>query len=312
MLTRRHIRIKVMQALYQHQQTEGFDISTGEKNLRKSIDRIFELYLYELKALTDILRIAQDQVEKNRNKHLATYEDLNPNLRFVENPVLNLLAQNEAFRKELEFYHISFGDDRDLLRNIYREFQRSSEYKEYMGKQMVFAEDHQRIVRVLYGAFITQNELLYQVYEEKSLHWADDLDAAQMMVTKTIKKYKAGNENLTLLPLLKDDSDMDFAIKLYRKVISNGKEYEEQIFAKAKNWESDRIAIVDIILMKMALAEMLSFTDIPVKVTINEYIELSKDYSTNKSATFINGIIDNLRKDLEDEGAIRKIGRGLL
>ena len=105
---------------------------------------------------------------------------------------------------------------------------------------------------------------------------------------------------------------MDFAIKLYRKVISNGKEYEEQIFAKAKNWESDRIAIVDIILMKMALAEMLSFTDIPVKVTINEYIELSKDYSTNKSATFINGIIDNLRKDLEDEGAIRKIGRGLL
>lgn len=312
MLTRRHIRIKVMQGLYQHQQTEGFDLSIGEKNLRKSIERIYELYLYELRTLTEILKIAKDQVEKNRNKHLPTYEDLNPNLRFVENPILNQLLLNEEFNKELEYHHINFTDERDLLRAMFRDFLRSEEYKSYLSKPMAFAEDHQKIVRFLYGVFVTQNDTLHQLYEEKSLHWADDLDAAQMMVAKTIKQYKAGSETVKLLPLLKDDSDMDFAMKLYRKVISGGAELEEKIFTKAKNWESDRIAVVDVILMKMAVAEMTSFSDIPVKVTINEYIELSKEYSTNKSATFINGIIDNLRKDLESAGEIRKIGRGLL
>ncbi|MGB0176881.1 MAG: transcription antitermination factor NusB, partial [Owenweeksia sp.] len=158
-----------------------------------------------------------------------------------------------------------------------------------------------------------QNETIHQLYEDRNMHWADDLDAAQMMVAKTLKSYSEEQDETTSLPeLLKDDSDIEFARTLYRTSIKNSESYGEMIHEKANNWEMDRIAVVDVILMKMALAELVSFNEIPVKVTLNEYIELSKEYSTPKSGNFINGILDKLKNELTEAGDIRKIGRGLL
>jgi len=312
MLSRRHIRIKVLQALYEYSQNPG-DIAKGEKKLKEAIDNIFELYLYELKALQLILRLAEDQVELKRNKKLPTPEDINPNLRFTENSFLNWLDNNKAFLKLAEQHHISWAEDKEVFNKLLREFQKTEDYQNYMSAEKADIDDDKRIVKQLYGKFITTSDLLHQLYEDCNMHWSDDLDAAQMMVGKTIKKFDAQSDEQTSLPrLLKDRSDLDFALTLFRKSIIKGDEYEQRIHEKAQNWETDRIAVIDIILMKMALAELVNFNQIPVKVSLNEYIELSKEYSTPKSGNFINGIIDKLKDEMISNGEIRKIGRGLL
>ncbi|HCQ16003.1 MAG TPA: transcription antitermination factor NusB [Cryomorphaceae bacterium] len=314
MLSRRHIRIKVLQALYEYfQDEENRGIAGGERKLVQSIDDIFKLYLYELKTLVDILRTAEDQVEHKRNKRLPSPEDINPNLRFVNNRFLQWLNNNHIFMREVDKNKISWGDDREVIRKIFREFQASKEYGDYMSATEDSVQADKKIIKVLCGKFLVHNDTVHQLYEDRNMHWADDLDAAQMMVAKTLKGFDEEKDEVSELPhLLKDDSDIEFARILYRTTIKNSEAYGEMIHAKANNWEMDRIAVVDVILMKMALAELVSFNEIPVKVTLNEYIELSKEYSTPKSGNFINGILDKLKDELTEAGDIRKIGRGLL
>lgn len=313
MLSRRHLRIKVLHALYEYFQNPGSDMARGTKKLREKIDSIYDLYLFELKALHDIYRIAEQDIDRRKNKRLPSKEDLSPNLRFVENPFLQWLEEDDAFKKQVEQNHISWSNDREILRRIYKEFVNSEEYQAYMNSPKNTLEDDKRIVKQLYGIYIVQDEAMHQFYEERNMHWADDLDAAQMMVTKTIKKFTDSEDTTNRLPrLIKDHDDLEFALTLFTKSIVNSEDYQELILKKATNWEADRIAMVDIILMKQALAEMTSFKEIPVKVSLNEYIELSKEYSTPKSGNFINGILDKIKADLEEKGEIRKIGRGLL
>lgn len=313
MLSRRHIRIKVLHALYQYFQNPGTDMGRGSRKLVESILSIYDLYLFELKALTDLRRIAEDEIERRKNKRLPSQEDLNPKLNFVENRFLNWLESNVNFKKQVEQNRISWGDSRDALRRIYRELESTEEFAEYLNLPETNEEADKKIIRWLYGTFIINNEGLHQLYEEKDMHWADDLDAAQMMVAKTLKKFDAKKDEFSPLPrLIKDDSDIEFAETLYKRSIVMSEEYEKMILEKAKNWEMDRIALIDIILMKLAISELLNFQDIPVKVTLNEYIELSKEYSTPKSGLFINGILDKLKADLIEKGEIRKVGRGLL
>lgn len=312
MLSRRHIRIKILHALYGYAQNEGMDMAVAERNLMSSIDKIYELYLYELKAFLDIHTMAEDQIERKRNKKLPTEEDLNPNLKFVNNGFLKWLGGNGKFRSEIEKHKVTWGDEKDILRKLLKEFQTSDEYLAYMSTRENDAEEDQQIMKKLYGKWIVHSELIHQTYEDHNLHWADDLDAAQLMVSRTFRLFREEGSENQLPNLIKDDDDIEFARKLYRQSIVKSDEYQELIFDKAKNWESDRIALIDIILMKMALAEMVSFNEIPVKVTLNEYIELSKEYSTPKSGNFINGILDKIKSDLEEKGDIRKIGRGLL
>lgn len=313
MLSRRHIRIKVLQALYQYFQNEDMDMHRGVKRLEESIQNIYSLYLYELKALADIHRFAEDEIERRKNKKLPTREDLNPNLKFVENSFLVWLRGNKDFQKQIEQNAITWGDNREALRRIFKDFAKSEDYVAYMQSEKRSAAEDKKLVTSLYGKFMVENDIMHQLYEEMDMHWADDLDAAQMMVTKTIKRYKEEDDEFSRLPrLIKDQDDLDFALALYRKVISKNKEYQDLITEKAHNWEMDRIALLDIILMKLAIAELTTFKEIPVKVTLNEYIELGKEYSTPKSGNFINGILDKLKKDLMEKGDIRKIGRGLL
>ncbi|WP_417608703.1 transcription antitermination factor NusB [Owenweeksia hongkongensis] len=313
MLSRRHIRIKVLQALYEYFQNEGTEMTRGNKRLMESIHGIYDLYLFELKALSDLLRIAEDEIDRRKNKRLPTADDLNPSTLFVDNLFLNWLKSNVNFNKQIELNHVSWGENREALRNIYKQMEASEEYAEYIALPENSIEADKKFIKWVYGTYIVNSDLVHQLYEDKNMHWADDLDAAQMMVAKTIKRFSAEMDEFTALPkLIKDSDDLSFAETLYKKCIANSEAYEELIHEKAVNWEMDRIALIDIILMKQAIAELTNFKEIPIKVTFNEYIELSKEYSTPKSGNFINGILDKLKTDLVDKGDIRKIGRGLL
>lgn len=313
MLSRRHLRIKVLHALYEYYQNPGVEYSRGLKRLNGHIEDIYDLYLYELKTLTDILRIAEDEIERRKNKRLPTREDLNPSMRFVENKFLNWLRDNNDFRRSVENSRISWGDDRDLLKRIFRSFSQTPEYREYLSLPENSVAEDKQIVKFLYGTYIVHSELLHHIYEEKNIHWADDLDAAQMMVAKTIKAFSEKSDEYTPLPpLIKDADDMDFARSLFTRVVTRSDDFESLIRDKAQHWEMERIALLDVILMKQALAELMAFPQIPVKVTLNEYIELGKEYSTPRSGNFINGILDKIKAELMEKGEIRKIGRGLL
>jgi N utilization substance protein B len=313
MLSRRHIRIKVLQALYQYFQNPGSDMAKGNKKLLESIHSIYDLYLYELKTLGELLKIAEDEIERKKSKRLPTQEDLNPKVNFVNNRFLKWLESNRAFSKEVENNHISLGDDREVLKRIYREMEATEEFANYLNLNTPSADDDKNFVKWVYGTYIVNSDSLHQLYESKEMHWADDLDAAQMIATKTIKRFDSSyTEDSSLPKLIKDSTDLDFAEVLYRKSIIKSDEYEKLIHDKAKNWETDRIALIDTLLMKLAITELINFPEIPVKVTLNEYIDISKEYSTPKSGVFINGILDKVKADLIESGDIRKIGRGLL
>ncbi len=312
MLSRRHIRIKVLHALYEYFKNPS-DIAQGENKLIKNINAIFRLFLHELKLLIEMLQIAESQIEIKRHKKLPTLEDLNPNFKFIQNRFLNWLANNTQLDEMLEKHYISWSENRETLNKIFRDFQANEEYVAYMNSKPTGLQEDKKIVNQLYGRYIAQSDLLHQIYENQNMHWADDLDAAQMMVSRIIKKFDStSNENSIFPGLLKDSSDMDFALTLYRKCVINNEEYEKKIHNKTKNWKAGRIAFIDIIFMKMALSELVNFQEIPVKVTLNEYIELSKEYSTPNSGNFINGVIDKLKDEMTQSGEIKKIGRGLL
>jgi N utilization substance protein B len=302
-----------MQALYEYFQQEGADMAKSEKKLSSSINDIYELYLFELKALALVREFAAEQIEVKRSKRLPSKEDLNPNMRFVENRFLKWLDTSEVLSKELEVNHIKWGDERDYIKSVWRSFQQSEEYMEYMAASENSLKDDVKLVKQLYGIGFTNDERFHQFYEERTLHWADDLDAAQMLVVKTLRKFGAQTNSASpLIPLLKSKDDMDFALQLFRKTVLNSNKLEMRIEEKAKNWELERIALMDTILLKMGITEMIEFKDIPIKVTLNEYIDLSKEYSSPKSGNFVNGILDKIRGEMQGDGEIRKIGRGLL
>jgi len=313
MLSRRHIRIKVFQSLYGYFQEDNPDSLVIERQLNKSIDHIYELYIYELRLLHELRLAAEHFIDIAMKKKLPTSSDLDPNRRFVDNPILKILAENDGFISACEKFKVSWAEERHFTRSLFQELKNSELYREYMEKPNTSFSEDKSFLREVYEVFIVHNEDLYTLYDEKNLHWADDLDAAQMMVDKTFKKLKSTSlEAPLLVKLFKDSEDQSFASKLFRSTLTTSEETQSRIAAKAQNWEMDRIASIDVILMKMAVAEFIHFNTIPLKVSMNEYIELSKGYSTPKSSLFINGILDRILKNLKEESKIKKIGRGLL
>lgn len=340
MLTRRHIRIKVLQSLYGFSQGEENDLGLYLKELDKSLNRIYELYLFELRIFVEILRMAEERIEKNRKKFRPTEYDLNPNMKFVNNRVLKALAQNAPLQRKFEDHKVHWGDHIEILQKVFVDFRESEIFERYMESGESSLKEDKQVLKIFYAEFITKNESLHQLYEDMSMHWADDLDAAQMFVVKTIKSIQEVNgfvysklsipegrevKSLNDLPggydlnaakltvdLYKDDDDANFGKLLLRYTVNEAADNEKLISGKTKNWDTDRIASIDILLMKMALSELVHFDQIPVKVTLNEYIDLSKEYSTPKSGQFINGILDKLVLQLKEENRIVKVGRGLM
>ena len=319
MLTRRQFRIKVLQAVYAFHQSEGERVDQAERQLMKSIDRIHELYIYQLSLLVDIADFFKVRIEEGKVKYIPSEEDLNPNTRFIDNFFMNQLASNRNFIKYRNLYKISWIDHTEMIRKFYQNIRDSEAYKAYMLTSECGYKDDKDIISIIFNEFIVPTENLQELYEDKSIYWIDDYDLANFMVNKTIKGYRAAWDEYSPLPSIykegdatDPESDKEFVVRLFRKTIFNNDELEKLIDEKAHNWEVERIAMIDIILLKMALAELMEFPSIPVKVTLNEYIELAKMYSSPKSNVFVNGILDKLINELKDANRIKKVGRGLM
>lgn len=319
MLSRRHLRIKALQALYAFFQSMNDRIDTGEKELFKSINKIYEIYIYQLSLLLEIVEFANKRLEENKKKFFPTEDDLNPSSRFINNKVIEQIANNKDFRKHHDLYKINWKDQEDMIRKIYMEIRDGEDYKNYMANPDNSYTDDRDIILKILKKNILRSENVHYFFEEQNIHWSDDFFTANMLAVKSIKHYKPEfGEDHKLPTLFKsndfDDSDEDreFVKNLFRKTIVKTEEYETLIEAKVKNWEMERIAVMDILLIKMALVELIEFNSIPIKVSLNEYIELAKMYSTPKSKVFVNGVLDKLIADLKEKKQIIKTGRGLL
>lgn len=310
MLNRRYLRIKTMQALYSYFQHEKPDIGLHERELFKSLDKIYELYVYILVLLTDIHHTAHLVIEENKNKRLPSKEDLEPNLRFIENVLLVSISRSEELKKEVNNRKISWQNDFDLVRKLYSELRNTELYKNYMASTSPSPKEDKQFLISVATEFLYEHELLNHLFEDRNMHWADDTFGAFSMVLRTFENFSG---KISLLPLYKDaEDDKAFISTLFRKTIVHDKEFAQLIDEKTKNWELDRIAAMDVLLMKMALAEFLHLSNIPVKVSLNEYIDISKEYSTPNSKTFINGVLDKIIADLKRTDKIQKTGRGLM
>lgn len=313
MLNRRHLRIKVLQALYAYFQSESDDYVKAEKELFTGIDRIYDLYLYLLLTFSELKHIAEHRIEENKKKIRPKEEDLNPNLKFVNNEVIRKLDESKTLRKLSEERKINWiGDvNQEIFRKMFLEMREGETYFEFMNNEATGFEEDKAFMIAVFKADIANFPLLYSFFEEKSIHWLDDIDLACSMVIKTIKHMEEGQE-AEILPLYKDKEDeQEFVRELFKQTIATNDENEQLIDELTSNWELDRIAKMDVLLMKMAITELQVFNNIPTKVTLNEYIEISKFYSTPKSNAFINGVLDKAIARLEKEDKIKKIGRGL-
>lgn len=313
MLNRRHLRIKVLQTLYAFYQEGEGDAGKAEKALFFSIDKMEEMYIYLLTLIVEMQGAAIDRIEAGKNKQLPSKEDLHPNTKFVTNRPLRILANSKALRKKAEDLGVTWSDNRDLVKKEFKMLMETEDYKEYMeSEERGFAHDRDFLLR-FFKRHMINFELLHDYFEEKSVFWNDDLDLISSMTIKTIKSIKENDDDVELIPLWKgDDDEEDFVKTLYRRSLSLAEENESIISEYTKNWEIERIALMDTILMKMAMAEVRSFPSIPAKVSMNEYIELSKYYSTPKSNGFINGVLDQSFAKLKEDGLVEKTGRGLI
>lgn len=312
MLNRRYLRIKVLQTLYSFFQDEEKNMNARERELLASIDKIYELYIYLILLLKEIRITNERLIEERKKKRLPTAEDLNPNLKFVNNAVFLAIEKCTELARQKNARKISWDIEEDaMIKKFFNTIVASPEYIKYMESAENSVEEDKKFIINIYKKYISDNENLKQHLTEKNLHWASDYMLANITLVKTIEGItETGDMELT--PLYKAEEDRDFMLELFRKTILEDSQNMTLIGDKIANWEPDRIAAMDMLLMKMAITEVMNFSGIPVKVTLNEYIEISKLFSSPKSNTFINGILDAIVKDLRSQNKVVKVGRGLI
>ena len=312
MLNRRHIRVKVMQSIYALHQKSSDDIEKEEKFLLHSIDSIQDLYLIMLSSLVEIRKKEVIFLDASSKKHLATPEEKNPNKKFINNAVLLQLEESNSLSIALEKRKIinwAMNDDYILI--LLNEIKQSALYENYIStKKSSFQEDKDFVVD-MFTELIAPNEKLYEYLEDNKLTWIDDIPLVNTQILKELKQV-VEKADFRISKLYKDQEDQEFVTLLFKKTVLNEVELAKEYIDKTPNWDAERIAEIDTIILKMAICEFLKFPSIPVKVTINEYLEIAKEYSTPKSSIFINGILDNLIKEFQNENKIQKTGRGLI
>ena len=304
------MRVKVLQSLYAFFQSGNDDLAAGEKELLFGIEKIFDLYLYQFSLLDELLRQEERFIEDKRNKHLPSEEDLNPNTRFRDNQCLQLIASSKDLQDRCQKKKINWNNDQDLVRKLLHHLKSQPYFIEYSRSSFESFEADRDFVVKMIKKDLMHFELLHHYYEEKSIYWLDDWELVNKMLIKTLKESADPVSGLQLMELFKEEDDREFARDLFKKTILNQKELDEIISAKTRNWDFERIALMDILIMKLALTEILKFPNIPVKVSLNEYIELSKMYSTPKSKVFINGVLDKLVAEFVKDKKINKAVKG--
>ncbi|MBT8317043.1 MAG: transcription antitermination factor NusB [Lutibacter sp.] len=312
MINRRHIRVKVMQSVYALLQSKSDNLDKEEKFLYASIDKLYDLYALVLRLLVEVRNLEKKQIEISQKKHLATAEELKPNSKFIDIEIFKLLSESVSLSTYLEKNSLNYWDlDSEYVHEILKLTKKSELYISFMKAESSSFQEEKEFVVALFKEIIAPNEKLADYFEDKSISWVDDIPFVNTWIVKTLNQIKP-NRAFHLGNLYKDIDDKNFVVDLFRKVVLNHTEYEDDIKDKTPNWDSDRIADIDMILIKMAICEFLKFPSVPARVTINEYIEISKDYSTEKSSFFINGVLDKILKDFTASKRLSKIGRGLL
>ena len=307
MINRVLIRLKIVQIVYAYYQNGGKNLDTAEKELFFSLSKAYDMYNYLLLLMVEITRQAQRKQSAAKSKLLPTAEELYPNTKFVEN---RFIAQLEVNKQLLEFSETqkkTWENESEFVKSLCEKIMDSDIYKEYMASETSSYEEDREVWRKIYKRIIFNNEELDQVLEDQSLYWNDDKEIVDTFVLKTIKRFEEQNgAKQELLPEFKDDEDQDFARRLFRRTILNADYYRHLISENTRNWDLDRVAFMDVIIMQIALAEILSFPNIPVSVTLNEYVEIAKLYSTPKSGSFINGTLDGIVNLLKKDGKLTK------
>ncbi|MFC7526709.1 transcription antitermination factor NusB [Parapedobacter sp. GCM10030251] len=314
MLNRRHLRVKVLQTLYAYQLSEDKQVGKFEKALLKSVDQVYEMYIWTLNLLDEVSDYVRIDAEERANKYLPSAADLSPNTRLLNNTFIDLLRHNDQYLAEVKKYKVSWSFDPEIVRTVFLQLKDKEEYRAYLTQEDRSIAGEKEIIKVIFKKIILKNPAIEQVFEERFINWPVDKEVLQAMIAKTFKNFTGENPNQNQLAELTPNwtEDRQFITDLLVNSIRYAEEYQQLISAKTKNWESDRIALLDNLLMRMAICELINFPTIPVKVTINEYIEISKVFSTAKSNTFINGILDKILGELQTVGRIRKHGRGLV
>jgi len=315
MLNRRFLRVKALQSIYAYHQSESTNLPQAEKQLLAGVDDLYKLFVYQLSFWVEIRQFAERRIEENKLKHFPTEEDLNPNMKFVNNRILKALDDNKHLEKLGNQYKISWVDSReDFIRKMFVKLTETPEYQEYMtnGKDS-FSDDKQFLSTVI-ETYMPEDGLLYDYYSDRDLSFTSDYQLGVYLLWKFISEMPAGFDEFSMLPPVykSEEEDKEFVIKLFEKTILHADEYMELVKANISNWDYDRLALMDKILIFMALTEFREFHSIPVKVTINEYIEISKFYSTPESRRFVNGMLDRLSSILKEEGKLVKTGLGLV
>jgi N utilization substance protein B len=315
MLNRRFLRVKALQELYAYHQSHESNLSAAERRLLDDVDSLYELFIYQLSFWVEVKRFAEQRIEENKKKNFPTEEDLNPNLKFVNNRILKALDDNKHLMSLEEKYKINWADSReDFIRKLYVKLTETPEYQEYMNNGKDSFSDDKRFLVTVIDTYMAENGLLYDYYSDRDLSFNSDYQLAIYLLWKFMSELPTNFDASSKLPPMfkAEDEDKEFVIKLFEKTILHANEYMELVKANLSNWDYDRMALMDKILIFMAITEFCEFHSIPVKVTINEYIEISKLYSTPDSRRFVNGMLDRLSNVLKEEGKLVKTGLGLI
>ena len=306
MINRELIRIKVVQLTYAYYQNGSKNIETAEKELLFSLSKAYDMYNYLLALIVGITHEAQRHLEVAESKAKREGTPM-PSKRFVDNRFALQLEGNKMLNDFMETQKKSWNDEPEFLKKIYTQITESQIYKDYMSADEDSYQADRELWRKIYRTLIEDNADLDALLEEQSLYWNDDKEIVDSFVLKTIKRFDEKNKaNQELLPEYDSDEDKDFARKLFRATIINGNEYQHYMSEASRNWDFDRLAYMDIVIMQIAIAEMLTFPSIPLNVTINEYMEIAKLYSTPRSSGYINGMLDAIAHHLVETGRLMK------
>lgn len=301
-----------MKALYAHFKSESESLAVSEKNMTAAIDKTYDLYHQMLWLVVEVARYAEKRQEIARNKKLPTFEDLNPNTKFIDNAVVAQIADDDKLVSYLDRKSLGWVRYPELIKGLYESMVESEYYKAYMDSGEGSYNGDRRMVEDFFLNTVEDNDAVEAVVEEQSILWADDVDFSLVLVNRTLGTCRRNQKEFPLLPQFKNEDDREFVKELYRKALVNYDEYLAYIDKFTRNWDVERIAYMDNIIMVVAIAELVNFPSIPVKVTLDEYIEIAKYYSTQSSSLFVNGVLDKVISELQESGKINKTGRGLL
>jgi N utilization substance protein B len=311
MLSRRLLRVKVAKTLYAHLKSGSDNLKASEKNLVESIDKAYDLYFQMMSFIVEVARYAENRIELNKQKKLPTYEDLNPNRRFVDNPVIQLIANSDSVNDVLASRKLSWANHSDAIKDVYNRLIEAEFYKSYMNASINTFTNDRKFVEEFFQ-WLEDDEALADVVNEMSLLWSDDYGFALFLAIRTVQHLKASHTEIKVLPKFKSEEDLIFAKTLLIKSLVNYEDNQEIVDRYSKNWDVERVVFMDSLIISIAIVELTQFESIPVKVTLDEWIDIAKYYSSPTSSNFVNGVLDKIVAEFTESGRINKSGRGLL